>query len=61
LEGGRLVSTPETAPHPKQGADPARPSWVDRAASIGTDWWATIVAGVIVLLAVAGLLPKIPW
>ncbi|MDT7758813.1 MAG: hypothetical protein QOH27_4711, partial [Mycobacterium sp.] len=25
------------------------------------DWWATIVAGAITLLAVAGLLPKIPW
>ena len=28
---------------------------------IGVDWWATIVAGIVVLLAVAGLLPKIPW
>jgi hypothetical protein len=28
---------------------------------IGLDWWATIVAGVVVLLAVAGLLPKVPW
>ena len=28
---------------------------------IGVDWWATIVAGVIVLLAVAGLLAKIGW
>jgi hypothetical protein len=58
---GRLVSTSETAPNPKQGAEPAPSSWVDRAAGIGTDWWATIVAGVIVLLAVAGVLPKIPW
>ena len=32
-----------------------------RLARIGVDWWATIVAGVVVLLAVAGLLPKIPW
>jgi hypothetical protein len=30
-------------------------------ARIGTDWWATIVAGAIVVLAVANLLPKIPW
>jgi hypothetical protein len=30
-------------------------------AGIGVDWWATIVAGIVVLLAVAGLLPKIPW
>ena len=29
--------------------------------SIGVDWWATIVAGVFVVLAVAGVLPKIPW
>jgi hypothetical protein len=28
---------------------------------IGVDWWATIVAGVITALAVANLLPKIPW
>jgi hypothetical protein len=33
----------------------------ERLAGIGVDWWATIVAGVVVLLAVAGLLPKIPW
>jgi hypothetical protein len=33
----------------------------ERLARIGVDWWATIVAGVVVLLAVAGLLPKIPW
>ncbi|RDI46839.1 hypothetical protein [Nocardia mexicana] len=28
---------------------------------IGVDWWAVIVAGAFVLLAVAGVLPKIPW
>jgi hypothetical protein len=33
----------------------------ERLAGIGGDWWATIVAGVVVLLAVSGLLPKIPW
>ena len=37
------------------------PTWGDRLGRIGVDWWATIVAGVVVLLAVAGLLPKIPW
>ena len=30
-------------------------------ARIGVDWWATIIAGVIALLAVANVLPKIPW
>jgi hypothetical protein len=33
----------------------------ERLGRIGLDWWATIVAGIVVLLAVAGLLPKIPW
>jgi hypothetical protein len=33
----------------------------ERHVRISLDWWATIVAGVVVLLAVAGLLPKIPW
>ena len=30
-------------------------------ARIGVDWWATIVAGVFVVLAVVDVLPKIPW
>ena len=34
---------------------------VGRLGRISLDWWATIVAGIVVLLAVAGLLPKIPW
>ena len=33
----------------------------ERLGRIGVDWWATIVAGIVVLLAAAGLLPKIPW
>jgi hypothetical protein len=33
----------------------------ERLGRIGVDWWATIVAGIVVLLAVAGLLPRIPW
>jgi hypothetical protein len=33
----------------------------ERLGRISVDWWATIVAGVVVLSAVAGLLPKIPW
>jgi hypothetical protein len=33
----------------------------ERLGRISLDWWATIVAGIVVLLAVAGLLPKIPW
>ncbi|MDT5413225.1 MAG: hypothetical protein QOG14_5445 [Mycobacterium sp.] len=37
------------------------PTRSERLGRIGVDWWATIVAGIVVLLAVAGLLPKIPW
>ena len=33
----------------------------DQLERISLDWWATIAAGIVVLLAVAGLLPKIPW
>lgn len=33
----------------------------ERLARIGVDWWATILAGIVVLFAVAGLLPRIPW
>jgi hypothetical protein len=35
--------------------------WTDVLVRIGVDWWATIVAGVFVLLAVFDVLPKIPW
>jgi hypothetical protein len=35
--------------------------WTDTVGRLGTDWWATIVAGVITVLAVANVLPKIPW
>jgi hypothetical protein len=37
------------------------PTRGERLGRISLDWWATIVAGIVVLLAVAGLLPKIPW
>jgi hypothetical protein len=32
-----------------------------RLSRISLDWWATIVAGVIVILAMLDVLPKIPW
>jgi hypothetical protein len=40
---------------------PESHGWGDRIGSISVDWWATAVAGVIVALAVANVLPKIPW
>jgi hypothetical protein len=30
-------------------------------ARIGTDWWSVILVGAITVLAVANVLPKIPW
>ncbi len=40
---------------------PYGPNWTDRLGAVSVDWWATAVAGVIVALAVANVLPKIPW
>ncbi len=37
---------------------PGRPA---RLGSISVDWWAIAVAGVIVALAGADVLPQIPW
>ncbi len=30
-------------------------------AKVGTDWWSVILVGAITALAVADVLPKIPW
>ena len=38
-----------------------RASSADAVGRIGVDWWATIVAGAIAVLAATNLLPKIPW
>jgi hypothetical protein len=49
---------------PTNGKDPDAPQGPDRAGRLGSvsvDWWATAVAGVIVALAVADVLPRIPW
>jgi hypothetical protein len=35
--------------------------WARRLGQISVDWWATAVVGLITLLAIAGVLPKIPW
>jgi hypothetical protein len=32
-----------------------------RLARVGSDWWATILGLAVTALAVAGVLPKIPW
>jgi hypothetical protein len=45
---------------PLRGPD-RKPDWASRVSSVSVDWWATAVAGVIVALAVADVLPKIPW
>jgi hypothetical protein len=45
----------------EEASTPQRSDWVQRLGSVSLDWWATAVAGVIVALAVANVLPKIPW
>jgi hypothetical protein len=55
------VSQPGTEPSSEHPTDKESPAWVDAVGRVGTDWWATIVAGVITVLAVTNLLPKIPW
>ncbi|MBW0018712.1 MAG: hypothetical protein JO236_14370 [Mycobacterium sp.] len=46
-----------------QGSDaaPQRDRRLGRVGSVSVDWWATLLAGVITALAVADVLPKIPW
>lgn len=39
----------------------ARSSRLDALGRLGADWWSVIVSGVVVVLAVLGALPKIPW
>jgi hypothetical protein len=43
------------------GPGPAPTSRYSFLERIGVDWWAVVVTGVFVVLAVAGVLPRIPW
>ena len=43
------------------GATPQRDGRLGQIGSVSLDWWATLLAGVIAALAVADVLPKIPW
>jgi hypothetical protein len=56
-----VVSQTGAEPVSQSPAEKASPAWADALGGVGTDWWATIVAGVITVLAVANVLPKIPW
>jgi hypothetical protein len=59
---GDSVSQPGPEPSSESTTPPEKSAaWADAVGRLGTDWWATIVAGVIVLLAVANVLPKIGW
>jgi hypothetical protein len=58
----RIVSQPESEPTAESPtASDTSGSWATAVGRLGTDWWATIVAGVVTVLAVANVLPKIPW
>jgi hypothetical protein len=54
---GEEVSTEGGA----QANSPQRRGLGEQVGSISVDWWATLVAGLITALAVADVLPKIPW
>ncbi|WP_264049010.1 hypothetical protein [Mycobacterium parmense] len=41
--------------------DTGTSQWRGRLGRVGDDWWATLVAGALVALAVLGVLPRIPW
>jgi uncharacterized RDD family membrane protein YckC len=55
------VSQTGAEPVSQSPTEKESPAWADTLGRLGTDWWATIVAGVITVLAVANVLPKIPW
>ncbi|WP_172826597.1 hypothetical protein [Mycobacterium sp. 1423905.2] len=40
---------------------PQRRTVRSRLTSVSVDWWATLVAGLVTALAVADVLPRIPW
>jgi hypothetical protein len=67
IETGRKLNQSEPIPCSEPRAASAFAGDLDdknstgRAGRLSLDWWATIVAGVVVLLAVAGLLARIPW
>jgi hypothetical protein len=56
-----VVNQPDPAPRSDNELPTLPSSWPDAVGRIGVDWWATIVAGAIAVLAVTNLLPKIPW
>ncbi|MUM17845.1 hypothetical protein FZI91_01665 [Mycobacterium sp. CBMA271] len=56
--GGRKIIWHVTDEQSAASRDESRPPLITR---IGVDWWATIIAGVIAVLAVADVLPKIAW
>ena len=45
----------------ESGGDANPPQWRGWLERVGDDWWATLVAGGIVALAGAHVLPKGPW
>jgi hypothetical protein len=56
-----VVNQSDPAPRSETEPSATRASWADAVGRIGVDWWATIVAGAIAVLAATNLLPKIPW
>jgi hypothetical protein len=61
MQGAIVVADSVPTRTGEEPETPQRPDWAARLGSVSIDWWATAVAGVIVALAVANVLPKIPW
>lgn len=56
------MSQPGAEPSAETADPPIRTAgWANALGRVGVDWWATIVGGVIAVLAATDLLPKIPW
>ena len=55
------MSQPDPQVNSETEPSATRVSWSDAVGRIGVDWWATIVAGAIAVLAATNLLPTIPW
>jgi hypothetical protein len=47
--------------NPDPGGSPAEQAVGTRTVRLGVDGWANLLVGIAVVLAIAGVLPKIPW
>jgi hypothetical protein len=51
----------DQATPPEHASGATEPGGLDWVAGVGSDWWATILGLAVAALAVANVLPRIPW